>query len=126
MMFAIGFNSLPAATRDSLLPRRRVFPDLSAAFEGAIPAVPGRTFIIMSASSRAASFVRASGDLVERIVFCFRTLNFLDCSINNFLFVCAESAIIWKSFLCFSMIFRLWVPREPVEPRITIFFMVLF
>lgn len=117
MIFIIFF---PSTKSDSLFPSRRFFFAFRAARLEAMPAIPERTFTMMSASFREASFM--SVDFFEWVLedrWMSFTLNFLACSFNRASLVLAARAITLKICGCFSKTSSVCFPREPVEPKIT-------
>ena len=130
----------PAQTSVSLLARAMVFPALIAAMVGRMPIIPTIAVTSTSASGRVAasikpsmpqatftsvSFILARKSSAASLLHITASFgaNSLICFSISSTFLPAASATTDKSAL-FLTISSVWVPMEPVEPKIAIFFIV--
>ena len=132
----------PAVTRVSLLARAMSFPASMAAMVGRIPIIPTTAVTTRSASGDTAASISPSMPLATftsisataaRSSFAFSSsqrqaslgLNSRICSSKSFTLLPAARAVTCMSLLYLTTS-NVWVPIEPVEPRIAIFFIITY
>ena len=138
---ASGMMIWPAVTRVSLFARAISFPALIAAIVGSTPIIPTIAVTTMSASGTVAASMRPSSpytiltpeislnlSLISAASFSSPTdirpgMNSLTCFSRSSMFLPQERATTSISLFALT-ISRVWVPMEPVDPMIDIFFIM--
>ena len=138
--FTASHTSLPPVTSVSLFAKAISFLAFAAASVGFKPTIPTTEFTTRSAFSSVAASISPSIPLKTRVFVSFilslnslafsslkttasSGLYFLTCSSSSFIFVDAVSAETFK--LSLSATSSVWVPIEPVDPRIESEFTIL-
>jgi len=108
----------PPRIIDSLFARASVLPAFSVAMLGFKPAEPAIAFTIMSALGVQISLVRSFGFFEVRTVFEEGRLRRFACFFRRFSFEWQARPMTLRCFRFLRITSSVWVPIEPVEPRI--------
>ena len=125
---AVSINRLPDITITSLFARPSVLPACSAAIEVGKPTHPTVAAITISTSRRAtissagASFAPPYPDSISPRVLKYVGLNSSSCSLNSGGLYPLQRPTTSKRSGNARTMSSVWVPTEPVDPRITSFF----